>query len=418
MSKIKILAIPPDLSGCGYYRSILPHSTLQEQYGDGFSVKITFEPTQEDLTECNFIHFHKSMSFINPLEMIDNIRKVNPQAIVIMDLDDYYDLGKYHPMGNTPFNQEQKVRILELIKKADYLTTTTEIYQEVLEKFGKKVYVQDNSIDPRIPQFQNLKKPSKRIRFGIVCGSSHYHDIKNLEKLTERLHKSNLLDKMQFVLCGFDLSGTMFCFDENGNRTERPILPEETTWVAYEKILTNNYSYLPEKYAIRLKQYQQTIIDNVDGIINWNELEKDTYYVRRWTQDIDHYATHYNDIDVLLAPLKDCPFNLYKSQLKVAESGCFGVPIIAQDFGPYQLDIDSYYDVRTNKINPDGNGILISTGNNFEGWYKAIKYIIEHPESISVMGKNNKATFDEFFDIRKTVENWKNMYLELANTKN
>jgi hypothetical protein len=44
-----------------------------------------------------------------------------------------------------------------------------------------------------------------------------------------------LLDKVQFVLCGFDLE-VHTSIDANGQHTSRPIAPIETVWYQYENI--------------------------------------------------------------------------------------------------------------------------------------------------------------------------------------
>ena len=46
MSKIRILAIPPDTHGVGKYRIIAPYTYLQENYPDDFHIDIN--PNVED----------------------------------------------------------------------------------------------------------------------------------------------------------------------------------------------------------------------------------------------------------------------------------------------------------------------------------------------------------------------------------
>ena len=62
-------------------------------------------------------------------------------------------------------------------------------------------------------------------------------------------------------------------------------------------------------------------------------------YRRVWTKPITSYASNYNLFDISLAPLKESTFNKVKSQLKVIEAGFHKKAIIAQDFGPYQIDM-------------------------------------------------------------------------------
>ena len=46
--------------------------------------------------------------------------------------------------------------------------------------------------------------------------------------------------------------------------------------------------------------------------------------------------SHYNEIDVLLAPIEKNDFNYVKSPLKVAECAFSHTAIIASDYGPYK----------------------------------------------------------------------------------
>ena len=41
--KIKILVIPSDKSGCGYFRSVQPHKFIAENYSDKFEIDIRYE---------------------------------------------------------------------------------------------------------------------------------------------------------------------------------------------------------------------------------------------------------------------------------------------------------------------------------------------------------------------------------------
>ena len=51
-----------------------------------------------------------------------------------------------------------------------------------------------------------------------------------------KLKSDGLLDKVQFVLCGFDLRGTMTMIDQKtGEQKQRPIKPKESVWYQYER---------------------------------------------------------------------------------------------------------------------------------------------------------------------------------------
>jgi hypothetical protein len=115
----------------------------------------------------------------------------------------------------------------------DYITTTTDIFAKEIAKINKNVVVLPNAIDKTEAQFQPNPEENKlnRLRIGILCGSSHLKDLDLLSNLTNKLKTDNLLDKTQFVLCGFDLRGTTKYLDPITKEVkERDIKPEESVW--------------------------------------------------------------------------------------------------------------------------------------------------------------------------------------------
>ena len=47
--KIKMLVIPSDRTGVGKFRSVAPHTYIQEHYGDEFDVDIVYSMPKGDL---------------------------------------------------------------------------------------------------------------------------------------------------------------------------------------------------------------------------------------------------------------------------------------------------------------------------------------------------------------------------------
>ena len=135
---------------------------------------------------------------------------------------------------------------------------------------------------------------------------------------------------MKIVLCGFDTRGNKRIFDEKkGTITVHQIEPEESTWVEYEKIFTNNYNLVSPEFKKKLMEYKE---------INLDDFEDESYH-RLWTLPVTSYAKNYSYFDVLLAPLKNHIFNRVKSQLKVIEAGFKHKAIIASSIGPYTIDL-------------------------------------------------------------------------------
>lgn len=394
--KIKILVIPSDKSGCGFFRSLQPHLYLNDHYSDLFDIDITYEipkiPYLEKFfTQYDIIHIHKQLD--RNCELMKLMKFCGCKVIV--DIDDHYDLGNDHPMSVTARIENWKEPIINHLRLADMVTTTTEIFKKELLKHNKNVVVIPNAINPNEGQF--IPKPTKsdRLRFGIICGSSHLEDIKLLNGMTSMLPK-DVIDKIQFVLCGFDTNGTRtFRNVKTGEVTSRPIEPKETCWYEYEKILTNNYSIVSQEH----KDFLNKFIKGYE-YPNINEA-----YRRCWTKNINEYATHYNNIDVLLVPLKENNFNKVKSQLKVIEAGFFNKAIIAQNFGPYTIDLVPMIE-KGGSINENGNALLVDSNKNHKQWAKYIIKLANDRDMVEKLQKNlhdtvkDKYSLDEVSKIR------------------
>jgi len=381
-NKIKLLVVTPNKSGVGYYRSINPHVYMDEFYSDKIEISII---EQFNVDDPNFgigydmIHFHSSAN-ANFTKLYNKIKLLKKNGVkIVMDMDDYWILPTYFPQYKI-YNQINKSHenVIELIKIVDYLTTTTDSFAAEISKFNKNVFVIPNAIDPREKQFQIINKKSERLRVGIICGSSHERDIDLLNGMVNQL-KTNELDRLQFVVCGFDLRGSIQYKDEKtGEIKHRPVRPDETVWTRYESVLTDRYSILSKEYKSFLSKYT--------NVIEYQNVENEPYR-RLWTKPVNQYATHYNDIDVLLVPLVGNKFNAQKSQLKVIEAGFFNKVIIAQDFGPYKIDLDSYIK-KGGEINEKGNGLLVDSSKNHKQWAKYIKYLLNHPDERIKMANN------------------------------
>ncbi len=139
-------------------------------------------------------------------------------------------------------------------------------------------------------------------------------------------------------------------------------------------------------------------------------------YRRVWTKPISTYATNYNLFDISLAPIEENIFNKVKSQLKVIEAGFHHKAIIAQDFGPYQIDL-------TNAIkfgggfNETANSIMVETIKNHKDWYAAIKKLVNNPELIKTLQDNLHETIKDTYSVAKVCEARRALYQDLVAKK-
>ena len=403
--KIKILVIPSDHYGCGFFRSLQPHQYIQEHYSDLFEIDIRYdlpkdEPLDKFFMKYDIVHLHKQLDA--KCELINMIKFVGCKVIV--DIDDHWNLGNDHPMSLTAKKEGWHIPVINHLKLADVVTTTTPIFKKAIEKHNKNVYVLPNAIDTNDERFQVNQTTSNKLRFGIICGSSHLKDIELMRGMTTQLSKDTL-DKMQFVLCGFDTNGTRTIYHQDTGQVERrPILPQETVWYEYEKILTNDYKIVSEDHKRFLHMFAKDM--------NYQNLNES--YRRCWTKDMNNYYKHYENIDVLLVPLKENDFNSVKSQLKVIEAGFAHKAIIANNFGPYTIDLKSMIE-KGGKINENGNALLIDSSKNHKLWAKYITKLVEDRDMLKKLQDNLYETVKDTYSLDTVCKQRVDMYLKLMN---
>jgi len=407
MSKIKILAIPSDKHGVGKFRVMDPYKFIGDNHSNDIHVDISYNADNNDEFFLNYdiVVFH---TFIHQTNHEDNINRINwlkSKGIkVIMDIDDLWFVDQRHPM----YHQVKASKIgemkIEMLKLADYVTTTTSIFANtIIDRLKvKNVEVFPNAVNEDEPQYKINKIESDKIRFGWLGGSSHLFDIELMSNGISTTYNS-YKDKVQFVLCGFDLRGTVTEIDSQTNQQRnRPIKPTETVWYKYEKIFTDNYSVINDEYKTYLNSFTDTPYDDV------NEP-----YRRRWTKEINSYATNYNTFDVSLAPLVESLFNGNKSQLKVIEAGFHKKAIIASEADPYTLDLISAVD--NGVFNKNGNALLVNPKRNHKDWAKNMKRLIENPNMIEDLGERLYETVKDKYSLKKVCQDRVEFFKSIIN---
>ena len=401
--KYNVLVVPSDKFGCGLHRSLNPHIQLDKLYGDKFNVEINYSPNWADLAsfdKYDIIHIHKGL--YNDMEtfwkFLDYCKE--HKITTIMDIDDNWDVGPQHPLYLTNKSMKVPEKMIENIKRFDYVTTTTEIFANKIRKYNKNVFVYPNAIDPEEEQYLPIKNESKRIRIGFVMGSAHEKDMEQLKGFSNMLGGMGILDKIQIVLCGYDLRGTVNIVNQQGVMVgQRPIKPTESVWYSYEKTCTDDYKICSPAYKDFLHKFLKGV--------QWPLVENEPYR-REWTKDVDNYATHYRNVDILLAPLDPNPFNEVKSELKFIEAGFTHTAIIATNFGPYTIGSKNMFE-KGGIINDEGNCVLIEPSKRPKDWVKVIKKLIDNPELITKLQDNLYNSVKDKYDIRnvtKTRAEW------------
>lgn len=407
MSKINVLVVPSDnIGGVGFYRSTQPHIQLQKQFGDEFDVTIDMQPNFRNLPsfdKYHIVHIHKAI-FPDMQGFLMFMQYTKIKGIVtVMDIDDYWDLGMYHPQAASQRQYGLDKIIIQNIRMFDYVTTTTPLFADKIRKYNQNVFVFLNAIDPEDERFKIDRKPSKFLRVGLIMGSTHEYDMQIMNGIFNL--PPDVIDKLQFVLCGFDLRGTMKIINKETNEVqERPIQPKESVWYRYEKMMTGNYKIISNEY----KEFLELFLNSVQYPNVENE-----HYKRCWTKDINHYYSHYNEIDVLLAPIKECDFNYVKSPLKVAECAFSHTAIIASNYGPYTLDLKSAR-LPGGEWDPEANALLVDPTRNHKDWRKYIELLAKHPEYVKQLQDNLYRDVHEKYDLRNVTKDRADFYKKIV----
>ena len=400
--KIRVLVLPSDKTGVGKFRSVDPHVMLQNNHSDEFHIDIDYEPKLNDINywkQYDIVHFHRSIG-PDMNQAKDLIQRLNLLGLItIMDLDDYWLPTKEHPVHQLVLESKMNERIIDNLKVASHVTTTTSIFASEILKFNKNVHVLPNGINPKESQFNVTTEPSEKLRFGWLGGSSHLHDLKLLDGVVSKL--SPLRDQYSLYLCGFDTRGTMTEINQQtGEQKQRPIKPEETVWARYEEIFTDNYNMVDEnhkKFLMKFKeeQYSSDVLP---------------FYNRVWTKPVTSYASNYKWFDVSLAPIKNHIFNRVKSQLKVIEAGFHKKAIIASNVGPYTIDLK--HALKNGEFS-DGNALLVDEVKNHSDWAKYMKKLIENPTWAYDLGQRLYETVKDTYDLNKITKDRAELYKSL-----
>ena len=375
---------------------------LQNLYPDDFHVDIDYEPKVNDINywkQYDIVHFHRTIGHEYE-NSVDLIKRLNSLGLVtIMDLDDYWLPTKEHPVHAMVVQSKLHEKIMNNLKAAGHVTTTTSIFATEILKFNKNVYVLPNAINPNEPQFKAKTEPSDKLRFGWLGGSSHLHDLKLMDGTMNKL--SQLKDKFSLYLCGFDVRGSVTEINQQtGEQKQRDIKPEETVWSRYEEIFTDNYKLVDPKHKDFLMEFRD------------DEFISDTlpFYNRVWTKPINTYASNYRLFDVSLAPIKNHIFNRVKSQLKVIEAGFYKKAIIASNVGPYTVDLKH---ALNNGEFTDGNALLVNEVKNHSDWAKYMKKLIDNPNWSYDLGQRLYETVKDTYDLNKVTKDRSELYKSL-----
>lgn len=363
-------------SAVPYFRLLMPHAYMDKFYpGEydfhqvrGSKTEDFAQLTDEQLKEFQITYFQRE---INPqgtgVKMIERCKALGLK--VILDVDDYWQLPKWHPMYKA-YDYYGIAHIqIDNIKAADHVTTTNTRLADEVRKYNPNVTVLENCIDKTNPQYEPKPTASGRLRFGWIGGVFHYEDIAPLRRSFEKMYSDKTIKNKWQIYSTFN------------NNDE---------YKAIERVITCDYKKLDYEYECYLKRFTDQ-----NEYMHWHEP-----YVRLWGKSIHEYAGMYNNFDVALVPLRDNLFNNCKSELKVIEAAHMGKAVIVSDSAVYST------------ICHIKNSITVPQSEPHKGWHKAMKAYIESPvmlndhRNLLMEEVNSKYDIDKISVKRKQLYTW------------
>jgi len=460
MSRKRILFYNLDSAGVNYYRTLTPAVQLERDHSDKFEVEINSSIDFNDSNTINYlksfdiIHYHRYLipSVPQMLRLANELKKSG--VVLVMDIDDYWMLDKTHPMYPTFMDKKIYNDIVDNIKIADYITTTTEIFAtEIRKQTGKdNVFVLPNSVNPEwMKQFKDERRPDPNglVRITYMAGSSHMNDVQQLKGVINRLNADHeTKGKFKIIIAGWDTEGTTIDITFNqefgqelqkkglwtpdmvkainksrGNIdmipklpsvliekyrnkvffvNQRPIKSTESVYLNYEKILTDDYRIISDQEYLKwLGNYERGKYDN-EGV-----------FARRWTQKANIYAEVLNETDISIAPLADNIFNRMKSNLKQVECWTRSIPIVCTDIPPYNVD---GVNGRNCLLIPYTKNSMINKKIDAD-WAKALKKLILNPEYRQQIGNQLFEDFKEKYNLKNVTDKRAQIYESICVNK-
>lgn len=361
---------PVIANGMDLYRLVLPYSGVIEEHGQ----MLCMSQEEFNTTPCDADVYVMNRPYSFQAKKVKDAGK-----FLIVDVDDYWVLPTWHKIhpknlakeleraksgGFDPqsvkavqraYDREvaQEKNTLDSCRLADVVTCTTEVLRAKFAKIGIDAVVIKNTIPKDVIMFTTEKQRHNRMRFGWIGGAFHIRDVSLMYGGIRNLRNDKSEVGKWQILSTF-------------NHTSE--------YAEIEKIITDGYKTCSKEYTEYLLKYTRT----------GSHMGNDEHYKRLWAMPPSEYGVMYEQVDVALIPLQHGEFNSCKSELKLIEAGSTGCAAIVSDVLPYAPYLNH------------GVNCLVAKGSN--GWYTAMKYLLNNPHMVKVLADNLAQTIRENFD--------------------
>lgn len=368
-------------TGMDLYRMIFPYYPIHNSEG--------FECHMLSMDEFDMNPLTCDVYVINRSRELFRAQRVKAEGKkLIIDVDDYWHLPKWHPISpdvltkalkiarehpekrkdieainaaqrilnvesTAPFNIEESIRI------ADHVTCSVPQLADKIRLLNPNVTVVKNTIPSKAIHYTPEKSRSRFLRFGWLGGTYHFRDVSLMFDGITKLHRDQTEKGKYQFLSSFNVN---------------------SEYMEIEKIFTCNYRFVSPQYREHLTQFSTVA----------SHLGLHEPYRRVFGVPVEDYGSLYRDVDVSLIPLKHGVFNSMKSELKLVEAGSTGCAAIVSDVLPYK----PYLKDKKNCLKVSGS----------MGWYTAFKMLINNRELVKDLRAGLAETISAEFDNLKESE--------------
>jgi len=361
---LKILSLPVDEGGCGWYRvrqpfEIIKAYTESDAYvltSEDDGIKFVQAAKSADVAlvrqggEAAIDELKKYPEF-NHLKWIldidDNIELISPysQHYAEYGTEEYFDKGTGKWLwknGEQGFdlakNRTRVASLLHGMRTADLVTTTTDYLADYARQYNRHVAVLPNCVDPAAWWPVELV-PHKQLRVGWNGGVSHYEDWYSIRKPLNELMRKH---RFKLVMAGSHYDGLI----DPDNRELVEVLP----WVPF-----------------KAHSYRMMALD----------------------------------LDLALIPLADLPFNRYKSEIKLVEMSAMAVPSVVSNVGPYAEALPR---------------LTALPYTNEQTFTTAMETLLTNPARRHEIGKKARKDAMKHYDAKANASKWVDAYTRLLTT--
>ena len=365
MTKV-LLITSPRITGLNYHRQLVPFTTIDGYEAIAYN-QWDFEWTDEYLKEFAFVSFLRQIDLTGKTqEILDRVHKLGLK--VHFDIDDYWVLPVNHTLYPNFKKNNVSAQVVEALKGADLVTTSTEHLAKVIKQHNENVHVLRNAINPEEEQWKEVKVENELLRFGYIAGVHHTADVELLKPNFDKLWKDKQsYGKFQLCPAGFNMN------------TFQDTVSMNPYYAYVEQLFTNNYAHIKDnQYKEYLKSFNPAD----------NENTYDRPYRRLWGLDTFNYGKLYNLIDVSLVPLVPNMFSACKSELKLIEAGFMKKAVIVSNVKPYE------------GIATKDNSILVNYNRNGIDWFIGMRNLIQDRNRVEDLGQAMYETVKDKYHIK------------------